>query len=87
MDLNLECKQSLNLDLLYPESHEMFLVLSLTEWDTFLFSFCLAEKIIIICRFHNLFFECLILKYAINVDVSKDKVLFDMDCSFLLKMR
>ena len=51
MDLNLESKQvlSLDLNLQYPESQEMFIVLSLTEWDTFLFPFCLAEKIIIIC--------------------------------------
>ena len=50
MDLNLESKEDLNLDLnlQYPESYKMFLFLSLTEWDTFCFPFCLAEKIIII---------------------------------------
>ena len=55
MDLNLESKQSQSLDL-KPESQEMFFVLSLTEWDTFLFPFCLNEKIVIICRFYNFFF-------------------------------
>ena len=55
MDLSLEFKQDLSLDLSlqYGESHEMFLVLSLTEWDTFLFPLCLAEKRISICQFYN----------------------------------
>ena len=63
MDLNLESQQgqSIDLNLPYPEGHEMFLVLSFTQWDTFSFHFRLAEKIIIICRFYNLFFEPFIL--------------------------
>ena len=56
----------------------------------------LAEKIIIICRFYNFFvlmFD-LVLKYheiclyLKNVDDYEHyKVLLDMDCTFLLKMR
>ena len=48
MYLNLKSKQGLSLDLNL-------------QWDTVLFPICLAEKIIIICLFYNLFFECLIL--------------------------
>ena len=44
---------NLNLDLQYPESHEMFPVVRLTECDPFLFPVCLAEKLVIICRFYN----------------------------------
>ena len=93
MDLILESKQSLDLDLQYPESHEMFLILSLTEWDTFLFPFCLAKKIIFNCWFNNFFFfnlsYCLEKSWnmLINVDDNEHKELLDMDCRFLLKVR
>ena len=45
MDLNLESKQglSLYLNLQYPESHDMFLVLNSTEWDTLYFLFVLLR--------------------------------------------
>ena len=41
MDLNLESEQSLDLDLQYSESQEMFSALSLTQWDPFCISFLL----------------------------------------------
>ena len=43
MGLNWESKKvlSLDLNLQYPEKHEMLLVLSLTEWGTFYFLFVL----------------------------------------------
>ena len=40
MDVNLKSTQGLSLDLnlQYPESHEMFCVFSLTKWDVFFIS-------------------------------------------------
>ena len=37
IDLNLESKQSLDLGLQYSESHEMFPVLGITDWNIFVF--------------------------------------------------
>ena len=50
---------NLGLDLLYLESNDMFLVLSLTEWDTFWFPVGLAENIIIYQFYILLFLFCM----------------------------
>ena len=85
MGVNLESKQGLSLDLnlQYPESHEMFLVLSLTESGIFWIPFLLSVDSVISFLMFDPVLKCILSLKNVH-DNENDEVLLVMDCSFLL---